>query len=246
MPTIRFTAFQHSVTEVSSLMTAQSTACVLAFVAINTSLPYNSQMADFDIPLTRGLIDFGIFLSAVFLVAFALLAYFFVTNDWESKSEKDKDAYRELYLRRLERGAVDRGGGGPDSAGCITLLMCIIFPVVGVAIIDAGIHSLEQFHPNLGRTLIGTILIVFMSLSLFLLRDKMPIVYGGLEIAFAAGLAMSTMYFDLHDVIPAHDSFKLGTAAYLFVRGFDNLKKGLDKRKEENIKAKRPAVSIAS
>jgi len=197
---------------------------------------------DFTIHLTAGLLKLGIFLTAILSGVGGLYLAGKLVRDRTPKSPEEERRARlidEIRFRQMERGTLDRGAGG-DPAGCLWLALGGLFAMLTTG---AVMKALQAAPPAATRTIVGLVMILALAGVLFWLKVKLPIFYGSVEILAAAVLAASTMYFELQDDIAAYQALKLLTAAYLFVRGFDNLRTGLKARRETKNAA---AVSIGA
>lgn len=191
------------------------------------------------IPLTQDLIQFGIWTTAIVLSLVGAAVTFLVASSYYGLSPQER-AKKDREHKELMEGVTSAEGISPPPG-----TNWIFLPFIALAIVIAGTsaitHTLHALPPDVTRTIVGSVMILIVGSILFLLKVKLSIIYAVIEITFAIVFAIYTMRFDMTNYIGELQELKIGSSIYLLIRGFDNLRKGLDeakkKKKDQNASA---------
>jgi len=115
----------------------------------------------------------------------------------------------------------------------------VFISVVVMGLGTWGAIAVHDLGRPIARTVLGSVLLLFLSSLLFWLKVTALRIYAYLEMAFALVVSAQSMY-SLGDVVEPIRLFGLLTAIYFMVRGMDNFKKDLDERRKQ-----RPATTPA-
>jgi hypothetical protein len=109
-----------------------------------------------------------------------------------------------------------------------------IVPFVAIAALLNWAAQVALWHmpSSIARSFLGVVVVTFFASLLFWLKIAQPIVYGCIEGSFAMGSCAYSLIY-ISDTFTTSALIALLSSIYLMIRAFDNVKKGLDQRREK-------------
>jgi hypothetical protein len=120
--------------------------------------------------------------------------------------------------------AINPAAWGPIKRGVLIASIALLWWVY-----HWGLTNASTMPRSITRIGLGTFVIAAVAGTLFSVKVYQPVIYGLVEVFFGVAVAALTMY-RLGDTIAPFEVVSLIAAVYFVVRGFDNLKKGIDEQ----------------